>query len=420
MDHVPSELKYLILIFALFVLPPLLARWRIPGGVTAFFLGGLSSASLAWYHDEPTLPLLANFGVMALFLLAGLEVDLPALRRDHRPILGHLLLKLATMAAAAFALQRWAGLSAPVAWLSALVLLTPSTGFILESLETSPLGEQEKAWTKNIAIAVELLALLVLFVALRSGSLREFALSLGAFAALLFFLPLVLRAHARYIAPFAPNTEFAFLIMVALLTGTLTRALGTYYLVGAFMVGLVAQRFRASQPSMSSERLLYALKLFAFFFMPFYFFHAGRAFGAIRPSVEGLAIGLGLLLFVVPIRIGLAWAQLRWVLGEDLTRHRDVAVALLPNLVFGVVISGILLETFKIDPGLYFGLILYTVLVSTLPLFLLKTPLGDASSLGLPAPPPGSHPLNSWLDPNATAGPRRSQPKPAPRTPPEH
>jgi Kef-type K+ transport system membrane component KefB len=407
MPHLPSELKYLLLIFALFVVPPLLGRWRVPAGVTAFALGGLSAALLGWFRDEPTLPLLSKFGVMALFLLAGLEVDLPSLRRHWRPISGHVALKLATLAAAAWALQRWAELSPAVAWLTGLVLLTPSTGFILESLETSPLGENEKGWTKNIAIAVELTALLILFVAMRSGSAQEFILSTGAFAALLFFLPLVLRGYARFIAPFAPNTEFAFLIMVALLTGTLTRALGTYYLVGAFMVGLVAQRFRASLPSLSSERLLYALKLFAFFFMPFYFFHAGQAFGAIELSWVGVAVGAGLLVLIVPLRVLLAWAQLRWVLGESLDKHRDVAVALLPNLVFGVVISGILLESFQIPAPLYLGLMVYTGVVSTLPAFILKSPVGDAVRLALPAPPEGAHPLSTWIDPNASAGPRR-------------
>ena len=247
-------------------------------------------------------------------------------------------------------------------------------------------------------------------MALRSGSLREFVISAAAFGAILLLLPWVLRAYGRFIAPFAPNTEFAFLIMVALLTGTLTRVLGTYYLVGAFMVGLVAQRFRASLPSLSSERMLYALKLFAFFFLPFYFFHSGQVFGSLRPSWLGLGIGLGFIVLIVPLRLFLAWLQLRWVLGQDLIHHRDVAIALLPNLVFGVVISGILLETFHIDPGLYFGLIVYTGIISTLPSYLLKAPLRDVSSQGMPAPPSAVQALSDWVDPHATA-PRRSGPK---------
>jgi Kef-type K+ transport system membrane component KefB len=406
MEQISHEFRYLLLIFALFVLPSLFGRLRVPAGVTALLLGGLSASTLGWYQQEPTLPLLAKFGVMALFLLAGLEVDLPSLARRWKPISGHVAIKLASMGLLAWGLRAGLGLNGATAWLAALVLLTPSTGFILESLERTSLGANEKEWTKTIAIAVELAALLVLFVALRSGSVSEFLWSAAAFAALIALLPFVLRAYARFIAPFAPNTEFAFLIIVALLTGTLTRALGTYYLVGAFLVGLLAQRFRKNLPSLSSERLLYALRLFAFFFMPFYFFHAGQAFGELHLTLKGLAMGLLFLGLLVPLRLALTWAQLRLVLGQNLKQHRDVAVALLPNLVFGVVISGILLETHHVAQELYVGLMIYTVAVSTLPAYLLKAPVGDAASLSLLEPPAG-HGLGGWMDPNAKAGPQR-------------
>lgn len=66
-------------------------------------------------------------------------------------------------------------------------------------------------------------------------------------------LPPVFRAFAIVIAPFAPKTEFTFLVLVALLCALITRELGVYYLVGAFVVGLTAVRLRKELPALSSE-----------------------------------------------------------------------------------------------------------------------------------------------------------------------
>ena len=46
-----------------------------------------------------------------------------------------------------------------------------------------------------------------------------------------------------------------------------------YYLVGAFIAGLVARLLH--QRMLASHENLHALRLFASFFVPFYFFNAG-------------------------------------------------------------------------------------------------------------------------------------------------
>ena len=50
---------------------------------------------------------------------------------------------------------------------------------------------------------------------------------------------------------------------------------GVYYLVGAFVVGITAQRFRERLPAIASDQMLHAVEVFASFFVPFYFFSAG-------------------------------------------------------------------------------------------------------------------------------------------------
>ena len=67
-----TEISYLVLIFCLFVIPPMLIRIRIPAGITAFLMGAVFAWKLEWFSTDAGLPLLANFGIIALFLLASL------------------------------------------------------------------------------------------------------------------------------------------------------------------------------------------------------------------------------------------------------------------------------------------------------------------------------------------------------------
>ena len=61
----------------------------------------------------------------------------------------------------------------------------------------------------------------------------------------------------------APRSEFAFLLMLAVVAAYISKALGVYYLVGAFLVGAAAQSFRERLPALSSESLVHAVEAFA-------------------------------------------------------------------------------------------------------------------------------------------------------------
>src|SRR5690606_32417650 len=107
--------------------------------------------------------------ISSLFLFAGLEVDLRELRRGMNPLLAHLVIRSASLAGAAWVGWRYFGLGWQAAALLALALLTPSTGFILDTLARLGLNEQERFWVTSKAIAGELLALAALFVVLQAG-----------------------------------------------------------------------------------------------------------------------------------------------------------------------------------------------------------------------------------------------------------
>ena len=264
-----TEPGYVLLLFVLFVVPRFLQRFRLPTAITSFALGAGASLGFTLYAHDATLKLLSTFGIVALFLFAGLEVDTDALRRGARVITQHLVIRTALLLCGTFGIMWWLGLGVRPATLVTLALITPSAGFILDSLGRLGLSDDEQFWIKSKVIATEILALSVLFVTLQSSSIGRLGLASLALAAIIAILPVAFRFFALRVAPYAPKSEFAFLLMMALLCSYATRMLGVYYLVGAFLVGLAARRFRDQAPAVASEQMLHAIEVFASFFAPF-------------------------------------------------------------------------------------------------------------------------------------------------------
>jgi Kef-type K+ transport system membrane component KefB len=193
-----------------------------------------------------------------------------------------------------------------------------------------------------------------------------------ALLALVAVIPIVMRAFASAIAPYAPRSEFAFLVMLAVLAAFATRKLGVYYLVGAFLVGIAARQFRGRLPALSSDRLIHAVEVFASFFAPFYFFGAGAH---LRPDMLGLGAlltGAAFVALFVPVRIAIVALHRRLVLGEPLALGRRVATSLVPTLVFSLVLAEILAERFAPPSYLVGGLVAYAVVNTIVPALTLR------------------------------------------------
>lgn len=371
-DLLRSELGYVLLLFTLFVLPRFLQRYRLPQAITSVALGAFFGLALGLYHGDSTVELLSTLGIVSLFLFAGLDVDFAVLRREARVLIQHLAVGITALVVGANLVHRIFGLPARPSLLVALALLTPSTGFILDSLHRFGLSERERFWVKSKAIATELVALAALFFTLQSESTSRFAVSTGVLILLVAALPVLFRWFARVVVPYAPKSEFAFLLMVATLAAMVTRRLGVYYLVGAFVVGIVAQAFRRRLPALASEQMLHALEVFASVFVPFYFFNAGLHLSRDDFSLEALETGFGFLALMVPLRIGLVAAHRRIALKESWTGGIRIGLSMVPTLVFGLVIAEILRDQFGLSPYLFGGLVVYTLGNTLLPGLLLK------------------------------------------------
>ena len=358
------ELVYLGLIFVLLLVPRVLQRFRIPAPLTTFSLGLAAGLLVPGLAADSSLALLAVLGISSLFLFAGLEVEPEAFRRARWPLLGHLALRAAALAAVGWAATHFAGLQWQAGVLLALALLTPSTGFILDTLAEQGLDEEERFWVAAKAVAGEILALVVLFFVVQSGSASAFGLNSVALLALVAGLPLAFLLFGRYVLPHAPGAEFSLLVLVGLVAAWLTKQLGVYYLVGAFLTGLAARLLRGRMPLLASDDNLRAVRLFASFFVPFYFFYSGTRVPAEAFQWEALGLGLLLSALVLPARVGVQWAHRRMMFREPAAASLRVSITLAPTLIFTLVLAGILRERYGL-PDTWFGALLVYAFAST-------------------------------------------------------
>ncbi len=386
-----SDLAYLGLIFALIVIPRALQRLRLPAPLTSIGLGMVATVVLgAGYHDA-TLLLLASLGISSLFLFAGLEVDLDGLRRGRGPLVVHLAMRSLLLGVVAYGGMREFGFAWNTSLLLALALLTPSTGFILESLTRLGLNADERYWVTIKAIGSEILALAVVFVVLQSDSLQHLGISTLAIIAMILGIPLLFGLLGRLVVPYAPGSEFSLLVMVGLIAAYLTDRLGVHALVGAFLAGFIAQLLRKRMPGLASHENLRAIQLFASFFIPFYFFVAGLGIPAAALQWEALRLGVAITAVALPLRIGVVWCQRRFIRGETALGSLRVATALSPTLIFTLVLATILRERYHIADTLFGALLVYAALSTLLPSFVLAKPVDFSPEVsgadGSPDPP---------------------------------
>jgi Kef-type K+ transport system membrane component KefB len=372
---IPPQILYLVVIFTLLLFPKILQRFKIPAPLTCFALGiGVSLYTTEFIHD-PTIGLLAILGISSLFLFAGLEVDLHELKKGLGSILGHLLIRALLLLVCIWICMHYFNFSWQVASLLVLAVLTPSTGFIMDSLPSLGLSENERFWVTSKAISGELLALALLFVILKSDSYSSLASASGIILLIAFGLPILLSLLGRYVIPYAPGSEFSLLIMVGLIAAYLTKQIGVYYLVGAFLTGFVARQLRVRMPNLASDVNLHAIKLFASFFVPFYFFYSGMTVPSEALVLDALWLGLIISAILIPLRIGSITLQRVLVQKDNIKTASNVSIALTPTLIFTLVLATILHQRYGISEVLFGALLVYAALTTIIPSYLLVKPV---------------------------------------------
>ena len=69
---------YLAVVFGLLVIPRALQRFRLPAPLTCFAFGIIVAGFFKPLINDSVISYLSTLGIAALFLFAGLEVDLPS------------------------------------------------------------------------------------------------------------------------------------------------------------------------------------------------------------------------------------------------------------------------------------------------------------------------------------------------------
>jgi Kef-type K+ transport system membrane component KefB len=383
---------YVVLLLGLFVIPRILQRNKIPRAITCFALGILTALVVTappfnFDTHDVAIELLATLGIVSLFLFAGLEVDTTVIREHGKVFATYFAVGLIGLCGIALLLGGILDVDTRTASLIALAVLTPSAGFILESLDSMGGSEKEKFWIRSTVISTEIVALGVMFIALQSQALGQFVTSTLILAGVILVLPWLFHLFAKWVAPHAPKSEFAFLIVVAISCAFMTKALGVYYLVGAFVVGMAAQRFRKKLPAMASEKMLEAVESFASLFVPFYFFKAGLGLRLTDFGLDSILVGLALVAIAIPLRLGAVTAHRRLALGDDWGSGWRVGVSMLPTLVFTLVLAQILRDNpaFETPPYLFGALIVYALISTMAPTWVLKEAAAEFDTPQAPA-----------------------------------
>jgi Kef-type K+ transport system membrane component KefB len=378
-----QSLIYLAVVFGLLVVPRALQRFRLPAQLTCFAFGIIVAGFYKALISDVVISYLSTLGIASLFLLAGLEVDITELRRQASSLIAHFAMRGVVLVAFAYIAGVFLHLGWQIDCMIALALLTPSTGFILDMLPHSGLNHTEQSEVALHAVTGEITAVFLFLVLSQASSVKTLLISGGAIFLLIALMPFVYIALARFVVPYAPGSEFSLLLMVGLICAVITKDLGVYYLVGAFVAGLVARFLSKRLTTLASAENLEAIRLFASFFIPFYFFHSGLGVPTAALVTASLTYGFVLAAIVIPVRLGVIWLQSR------LMRHRGtrgsfrVAIALSPTLIFTLVIAEILRDNFAIKPPLYGGLLVYAAVASILPALTLPT-FAETSEIPLP------------------------------------
>ncbi len=81
------------------------------------------------------------------------------------------------------------------------------------------------------------------------------------------------------------------------------------------------------------------------------------------------------LVVLLPVRAGLVILHRKVSLKESKAESLPIAMSKIPTLVFGLVLAGMLRDVFNVTSYIFGGLIVYTIVATILPSFILNRPV---------------------------------------------
>lgn len=367
MEHLPLPL----LLGLIIILPRLTQLLRVPMPLAALFLGVIAAKFHLADRAEDSINVLSTLAITLLFLFAGLEADVRAFATDWKRLAvlsgTHVILSVALCGA----LMHFLDLPFGAAALIAIGVLTPSAGFILDSLPSMNLNPTDMPRVRSFAILLEVASLGLLLFATRAESPVQFVGTVAALATAAFLLPVVWIRLRKTLFKRVPRSEFVCLVLIAMLASYGSRELGMYYIFGAFFTGFIIAGLKVESLDEESMRYIHAIELITVLLLPIYFFHAGSRIDIDAVSMMSLALG-ALFLLAIPFRIIPVLAAQRVVTKTPTKGLMPVVVALTPTLVFGLVMAEMLMSIPEVPQWIPGGLVIYTLVATLFPTFLLR------------------------------------------------
>ena len=376
----------MLLMVGLFFIPKLLQRFHIPGPVTEFALGIFVVLFLPQFVTADMVQIVTVFGligVITIFLFAGMEVDFPFIEKHKKQIILGVVAQIALVWLLALAVYNYSLTGWPLigdlgpinALLVALVLVTPSAGFIISNLQSSDgIAQHHKAHHSTRAISAEIVAILLLVLFLELNDPLQLLIIIVALAAVIGLLPIVLNWLYMKLLRKLVNVEFSFFFVIALITAVITEMLGLHFIVGAFVAGLVISKFieylveESHVTNAHSERMFHGMNFLATLFIPFFFFSVGLDFQRSFFQWQIILAAFVVFLVVSIVRI-LMFSTLQTLRTKRFKNELRMSTALLPTLLFTFIIADLLFKANRISGTLFALLIWYAVFTSLTPIF---------------------------------------------------
>jgi Kef-type K+ transport system membrane component KefB/Trk K+ transport system NAD-binding subunit len=345
MEHSASPFVSLLIVAALAVIVPVtlrrFKRLQLPivvGEILAGIIVGKSGLNMVSV-DDPVIMFTAEFGLVFLMFLSGMEIDFSSLglmnfgkTEDKKPFsMGptqlaglSFLLTLGLSIAFGFGLQKWNLVRDP--WMMALILSTTSLGVVVPVLKESGLiGSRFGQAILVSALLADFVTMLLITVevAILSYGLTLDILLIGvlfvAFFLIYRFSKFIrqIKGVGRAIEELSHATaqikiRIAFMLMLVFVV--LSEALGTEVILGAFLAGAILSLLGTSDDA----HVAHELETFGYgFLIPIFFISVGVNFNlpVLFASSEALLL--------IPLLLGAA-----------------IVVKILPALLFKINFSG--------------------------------------------------------------------------------
>lgn len=317
------DLSLVIVAFAAFITPMLLARFKIsllPSSIAEILVGiVLGKSFFNVIHFNEVLTTMSTLGVILLLFLSGMEIDFSLFKRtdrstalaakkadnavEHSPVFAASTAYLLTIVAAVIlaAILKITGLFGDM-YLDAILLSTVALGIVISVLKENELLNKRFGQTILLfAVLGEVIPLLALTIysslkSGRGGTLWLISLVFLAAAFLLFRFRNFFTHFQKYTKSTTQlDMRFAFLVIIVLVV--LAETVGAENILGAFLAGIV---IKLLEPEETTQQKLDALGYG--FLIPFYFILTGAKLdlpGLLSSKTTLILIPLLLMAFIL-------------------------------------------------------------------------------------------------------------------------